>query len=94
MQLLEMLNDGGDPEALGDPTLLPRTYQLASQRIIARDFGDEFAREVVSLPTGDWSGPLYSPFGAHLVKLDARIEARFPELTEIRDAALDAAECP
>jgi hypothetical protein len=88
MQLLEMLNDGGDPEALGDRTLLPRTYQLTSQSIVARDFGDEFAREVVSLPTGDWSGPLYSPFGAHLVIVDARIDARLPELGEIRDEVL------
>ena len=88
MQLLGMLNKGGDPEALGDRTLVPRTYQLASQSIIARDFGDEFAREVVSLPTSDWGGPLYSPFGAHLVKLDARVDARLPELTEIRDEVL------
>jgi hypothetical protein len=88
MQLLEMLNNGGNPEALGDRTLVPRTYQLASQSIIARDFGIDFAREVVSLPTSDWSGPLYSPFGAHLVKLDARIDARLPELTEIRAEVL------
>ena len=88
IQLLELLEDGGDPEAFGDRTLLPRTYQLASQSIIARDFGTDFAREVVSLPPGDWSGPLYSPFGAHLVKLDARIDARLPELGEIRDEVL------
>jgi hypothetical protein len=87
-QLLSRLNNGDDPEALGDRTLAPRTYQLAPQSEIARDFGDKFAREVASLPAGDWSGPVYSPFGAHLVKIGARIDARLPELAEIRDKVL------
>jgi hypothetical protein len=87
-QLLSDLNDGVDPEGLGDLTLAPRTYQLALQSVIARDFGDEFAREVASLPAGEWRGPVYSPFGAHLVKIDAHIDARLPELAEIRDEVL------
>jgi hypothetical protein len=87
-QLLSRLNDGSAPDALGDHTLAPRTYQLASQSEIARDFGDDFARQVASLPVGDWSGPVYSPFGAHLVKVEVRIDARLPELAEIRDEVL------
>ncbi len=82
--LLSRLNEGEGPEALGDQTLTPRHYQLASQSMIARDFGEEFAREVVTLPVGGWRGPFYSPFGAHLVKIDAHIDARLPELAEIR----------
>ena len=87
-QLLSSLNDGGDPEALGDPTMASRTYEMTSQSVVARDFGDEFARELFSLPAGDWAGPLYSPFGVHLVRIDARIEARLPELAEIRSEVL------
>ena len=87
-QLLSRLRDGSAPEALGDHTLAPRTYQLAPQSEIARDFGDEFARQVAALPVGDWSGPVYSPFGAHLVRIEARIDARLPELAEIRDEVL------
>jgi hypothetical protein len=88
-ELLSRLNAGNDPESLGDRTLAPRTYQLEPQSGIARDFGAAFAREVASLPpAGDWSGPIYSPFGAHLVKIDARIDARIPELAEIRDEVL------
>ena len=87
-QLLLRLNGGSDPEALGDRTLTPRSYQLARQSEVARDFGDEFARQVASLPVGDWSGPMYSPFGAHLVNIEARIDARLPELAEIRDEVL------
>ena len=83
-ELISRLNNGSAPEALGDQTLAPRTYQLARQSEVARDFGDEFARQLASLPIGDWSGPVYSPFGAHLVKIEARIDARLPELAEIR----------
>ncbi len=87
-QLLARLQDGADPNTLGDPTLAQRTYQLASESEIARDLGDEFARIVVSLPPGNWSGPHYSPFGAHLVYVDAHSEARQPELAEVRDRVL------
>ena len=87
-RLLSRLNDANDPESLGDRTLVPRTYQLALQSEVARDFGDEFAREIVLLPVDEWSGPVFSPFGAHLVKIDARIDARLPELPEIRDEVL------
>lgn len=87
-QLLARLDDGANPVELGDPTLSPRVYQLAQQNEIARDFGEEFARELVNITTGDWAGPIYSPFGAHLLKVDRRIEARLPALTEIRDRVL------
>ena len=87
-QLLSRLKDGSSPDALGDHTLVPRTYQLASQSVIARDLGDEFARQGASQPVGEWKGPVYSPFGAHLVRIEARIDARLPELAEIRDEVL------
>ena len=87
-RLLSRLNSGGDPEALGDRTLMPGAYQLAPQREVARDFGDQFAGEIASMPVGEWRGPVYSPFGAHLVKIDSRTDARLPELAEIRDEVL------
>ncbi len=87
-KLLTSLNQGVNPDTLGDPTLAPRAYLLVRQSEIARDFGEEFAREVAALPPGGWTGPLYSPFGAHLVMIDRRIDARLPALAEIRDRVL------
>jgi hypothetical protein len=87
-RLLAALNDGANANELGDPTLAPRNYQRARQDEIERDFGQELAREVVALPPGAWRGPVYSPFGAHLLKIDERIEARLPPLAEIRDEVL------
>ena len=47
--------------------------------------GGQFAREVVGLvPGDDWVGPVYSEFGAHLLQVSERVDARLPELAEIR----------
>ncbi|MCP4331314.1 MAG: peptidyl-prolyl cis-trans isomerase [Gammaproteobacteria bacterium] len=87
-KLLSRLNDGADPAELGDATLAPRFYQLAGQNEIARDFGDEFAGEVAALQTGDWTGPVWSPFGAHLIRIEARIDTQLLALAEVRDRVL------
>ena len=87
-ELLARLSGGASPEGLGDPTLAPRFFEFARVSEISRQFGDKFARELGALPTGQWAGPVYSPFGAHLVKIDHRTDARLPELNEIRGRVL------
>jgi hypothetical protein len=89
-RLLTRLKGGAPPESLGDHTLLPRTYSLARQSEIARDIGVEFAAELPELPLGQWAGPIYSSFGAHLVHIERRIDARLPPLSEIRERVLSA----
>jgi hypothetical protein len=86
--LLTRLANGTDPESLGDRTLLRPTYRLARQDEIARDLGAEFAAELPGLPLGQWAGPVYSSFGAHLVYIEQRIDAQLPPLSEIRDRVL------
>ncbi len=88
MQLLQRLRGGADPDSLGDATLAPRNYQRARQSEIARDFGEEFSVGLAKLPRGEWSGPVWSPFGAHLVRIDERVDARNPALAEVRDQVL------
>ena len=39
---------------------------------------------LAALPLGEWSGPLESPFGLHLVVLDGRLEGESPGLEEVR----------
>jgi len=87
-KLLASLNSGAAPESQaelwGDPTMLPSEYSLATQSEIARSFGERFAQDVVKLIPGDWTGPVYSAYGGHLLKVSERVEARQPELAEIR----------
>ena len=87
-KILAALNSGvapeGQAELLGDMTMMPSTYQLASKSEIARFFGENFAGEVVKLMPGDWIGPVYSEYGGHLIRIDDRTEARQPTLDEVR----------
>jgi hypothetical protein len=83
--VLADLKEGADPEALGDPTMLPRQFTRATQAEIAASFGEVFAGEVVGTVPGEWTGPLYSGYGVHLVRVSSREAGRMPELSEIRE---------
>jgi hypothetical protein len=88
-QLLETLRDR-DPRAeelasLGDASMLPGAVADASEDELARTFGEEFRQAVLSLPVGEWQGPVESGFGLHLVKITRREDSRIPEWVEARD---------
>lgn len=83
-KILARLNNGVPPETEGDRTLIEPEHLLVTQHEITRIFGDSFAQQMILLEPGGWSGPIYSAYGGHLVRVSARQQARFPELTEIR----------
>ena len=83
-QLLAELQAGAAAETLGDPTMLPNEQTAATERMIARTFGERFAQAVMELEPGSWQGPLFSGLGAHLVQVTERIAGRLPTLAEIR----------
>jgi len=83
--VLEKLQGGISPQSIGDATMLPAEYTLASTDEIARSFGTEFAQEVVKQQPGDWVGPFSSAFGLHIIKVGEQQEARLPPLAEIRN---------
>jgi len=82
--ILARLNNGTPPESEGDRTLVGPEYRLAAQFEIRRIFGAEFAQQLVALEPGDWTGPLISGYGGHLVKVSAKQAVRFPDLSELR----------
>jgi hypothetical protein len=75
-----------DPESLGDPFLYPANHRDMPERDLRSVFGDEFAAQLVELPVGEWSGPVSSAFGLHVVRVDAFEPGRRSELSEVRDA--------
>ena len=83
-KLLVELQAGEAAETLGDPTMLPYEQTAVPERMIARTFGERFAKAVMELEPGTWQGPLFSGLGAHLVLVTDRVEGRLPELAEIR----------
>lgn len=87
-EMLQALKAGGNPDEIGDPTLLPQSVPLSPLRAVERDFGEDFAKDVSVAPEGQWAGPITSPFGLHLVRVAKREEGYDPDLDEVRDAVL------
>ncbi len=85
MELRSAANDT-NPRKLGDGSLL--TYENAdvAADMVASSFGQAFADHLAVLPTGEWSGPIESTYGLHLVFVDASTEERLPALAEVRAA--------
>jgi hypothetical protein len=77
-----------DPAQAGDPTLLPPSMERATPQDIANSFGEAFATDVEAAPEGQWTGPVESAYGLHLVRVSARTAAARPTLAEIRPAVL------
>ncbi len=71
-------------DKLGDPTMLPSEQGLAPLFDTARIFGDDFAQALLRSNVGQWSGPIDSSFGLHLVLVTQRILEAQQELYAIR----------
>jgi parvulin-like peptidyl-prolyl isomerase len=87
-KLLAELQAGRSPAEAGDASLLPATMETASPQAIANAFGEGFAQQVDEMPTGQWSGPVESSFGLHLVRVDQRAVGNVPALGDIRPIVL------
>ncbi|HEX3474105.1 MAG TPA: peptidylprolyl isomerase [Kofleriaceae bacterium] len=71
--------------ALADPSLVPADLPLTTERGLAAELGDDFAAAVMALPPGQWSEPIASRYGHHLVFVHQRLAAAVPRLAEVRD---------
>lgn len=80
------LAKGADPAKFGQPSMLPRHVSNSAIDLVARDFGDNFAKQVGAAPVGRWVGPLPSGFGVHLLRVNGRTAPALPPLAQIRAA--------
>jgi hypothetical protein len=88
-ELLAQLQKPGDHvdlSELGDSFMLEHKFQSLPASEIVRQFGENFAARLGELSLGQWSGPVESGYGIHLVRVSERTEGRLPELAEVRDA--------
>ena len=87
-QVLEQLQQAGgkaDISASGDSILLEPKFSSAPTSEIAKQFGEEFAATLSGLTPGQWSGPIESGYGVHLVFVSERTAGRAPALADMRD---------
>jgi len=52
---------------------------------VGRIFGEAFAQRLFELPVGEWTGPVESGYGLHLVRIDSRTDSLAPSLDQVRD---------
>jgi hypothetical protein len=71
---------------VGDALMLPREVERSSRTDVARQFGEEFADAVLNVEPGEWTGPIRSGYGLHLVFVRERTDGRLPALAEVRPA--------
>ena len=86
-KLLARLRSAGPApktDALGDPSMLPSELPLGPLSEVSRAFGSGFAAKVDALAPGQWSGPIESPYGVHLVLVTERMAATRPALADVR----------
>lgn len=84
--LVQRMNEG-EPlslETLAQLTLLPERVEASPAPAIDRVFGDGFAEELAELRRGEWSGPLPSAYGWHLVRLEHAGSGEPPEFGAVR----------
>lgn len=78
------LNAGAAAAGMGQPTMLPARVTGTDTDLVARDFGADFAAALVKLPVGQWSGPIGSGVGVHLVRLTELVPPKVPPLADVR----------
>ena len=81
-----MNNVPGAFDSAGLSGLLPRTFEDASETSISSQFGESFGEALFAQETGKWTGPVESPFGIHLVRIEQISDGHVPPLSEIEDA--------
>ena len=61
---------------------------LSDPEAIDRRFGTGFFAALEGLPKGEWSGPVASSFGVHVVRINDALPASMPPLEDVRDEVL------
>ena len=83
---LAMLRSGvSDPSQLSDSHLIAYQFDDVAEAVISAQFGDSFTTALFELETGQWTGPIDSPFGLHLVRIEQIVIGVVPALADIRE---------
>ena len=79
-----------DPRASGQPFALPLSYVGVELRDIARDYGPDYRAQVEAAATGQWTGPVRSAYGWHLLWVESRKPGAQAPFEEVRTDVAEA----
>lgn len=84
-QALEELRSGADSAGFGDPFLHGRAFRDKSYRDMTYMFGSEFSDALAAQPptVGQWSEPVPSAYGMHLVRVTDIVPATIRSIDDV-----------
>lgn len=82
--LVQLSSVDAVPEGIGDRSLMAHQVVGGDFQTVAAQFGETFARKVMTIAPGSWQGPVESAYGLHLV--------RVTDLTLARQQSFDEAK--
>src|SRR6185503_8874158 len=82
---LAALAGGASDEAMGDAFLHGFQFAKRDPQEITALFGSEFAAKIATLREGEWSGPVESSYGLHLVRVETRGVPQPASFAAVRD---------
>ncbi len=88
IRLLALLTDEAnksDLDTLGDSLMLPKSFNLSPVSEIAKMFGKPFSLELINSNPGQWTGPVQSGYGLHLILVTEHVAGKMPQLDDIRE---------
>jgi len=85
---LAALANGASDDSVGDPFLREHEFSDANEIEISGALGREFAAQIMTLPAGEWRGPVTSSYGMHLVRVSHRSEPQAVEFESVREAVV------
>lgn len=69
----------------GDSFMLEYDFDHETPFEVERLFGNVFAKQLFTLETNIWQGPIKSGYGLHLVRISEKINSQMPELASVID---------
>jgi peptidyl-prolyl cis-trans isomerase C len=89
-EIIDQLNQSPDDYGeFGDAIMLQPSYTLQTPDQVSNQFGEEFSRQLFEIEGTNWTGPVTSGFGSHLVKIEERTEAVDAPLEQVRDEVVN-----
>ncbi len=81
---LALLKAGRSAQQYAQPVPIPASFNQSAASEVAAQFGGEFSDALRGLPQGQWTGPVVSGLGLHLVRVTARSTPAPPSLGKVR----------
>ena len=86
---LNLIQSGSIETDFGEPFLLGKNFSSKTIPEIERSFGKRFSEDIQDLTLKEWSGPLNSEYGSHLVFVNSISDSFTPTLDDIKNIVIN-----